>query len=168
VAQSPITVYADIMFLNKDPYFISVSKPLDLTLVTHMKGSRSSSSLKRCFESQYALYKQHRFVVVKLYMDGEGDKNILNEFIQSMVADGRNVSIETVVGHHVAVIESRIRRVKERIRAHISVLPFRLTKRSMIWLVTFVVHRYNCVPIGDTSDAQSPRLRLFHWSQTRL
>jgi hypothetical protein len=117
VAQSPITVYADIMFLNKDPYFISVSKPLDLTLVTHMKGSRSSSSLKRCFESQYALYKQHRFVVVKLYMDGEGDKNILNEFIQSMVADDRNVSIETVVGHHVAVIESRIRRVKERIRA---------------------------------------------------
>ena len=160
VAQSPITLYADIMFLNGDPYFISVSKPLNLTLVTHMSGSKSSSALKQCFESQYTLYAQRRFVVIKMVMDGDGEMSLKNEFIQSTVKDGRNVSIECVIGQHVAIIESRIRRIKERIRAHVSVLPFKLTKRSMSWLVIFVVHRYNCLPLGDQHDMMSPRQRF--------
>jgi hypothetical protein len=95
-----------------------------------------------------------------MVIDGDGDKTSLNEFIQGMTSENRRVSIESVVGQHVAVIESRIRRIKERIRAHISVLPFRLTKRSMAWLVTFVVYRYNCLPIGDETDGITPRHRF--------
>ena len=160
VAQSQLTLYVDIMFIDNDPYFISVSKPLNLTLVTHMSGSKSSSAMKRCFDSQYTLYLQRNFKVVQMVIDGDGDKGLLNEFIQSTVSDDRHVNVECVIGQHVAVIESRIRRIKERIRSHVSVLPIRLTKRSMVWLVIFVVYRYNCMPIGEDGDSISPRHRF--------
>eukprot|EP01038_Epipyxis_sp_PR26KG_P002019 gene2019-2861_t len=95
-----------------------------------------------------------------MVIDGDGEKGFLNEFIQSTVQDDRHVNVECVIGQHVAVIESRIRRIKERVRAHVSVLPFKLTKRSMVWLVVFVVYRYNCLPIGGDSDVISPRQRF--------
>ena len=40
-------------------------------------------------------------------------------------------------GQHVPVIEHKIRRIKERVRAHLSVLPFHLPCLLMKWLVFF-------------------------------
>ena len=75
-----------------------------------------------------------------LFFDGEGpDEGQLNQFSE-LLAELR-VRVEIVVGGHVPIIEQRIRRVKERVRSHINVLPFRITKKSMMWLVIFVVHR---------------------------
>jgi hypothetical protein len=159
VAQQDIILYGDIMFIDKDPYFITVSKPLNLTLITHMHGKRTSSEMKKCFESQYQLYRQRNFVVIQLYFDGGGpQENHVNAFSQSLAE--LNVKVEIIVGAHVPIVEQRIRRIKERIRSHVNVLPFRITKKSMMWLVIFVVNRYNLLPLGDNNDMMSPRQRF--------
>ena len=159
LAQQDITLYGDIMFLDHDPYFITVSRPLNLTLINHMGGKRSASVMKKCFDSQYQLYRQRNFVVKHLYFDGEGPKeghaNVFGELLAQL-----NVKVEIVVGAHIPIVEQRIRRIKERVRSHLSVLPFRVTKKSMMWLVIFVVHRYNLLPLGDVSDMMSPRQRF--------
>jgi hypothetical protein len=159
LAQQEVTLYGDVMFIDRDPYFITVSRPLNLTLINHMGGKRSAHVMKKCFMSQYQLYRQRNFVVNHLFFDGEGpDEGQLNQFSE-LLAELR-VRVEIVVGGHVPIIEQRIRRIKERVRSHINVLPFRITKKSMMWLVIFVVHRYNILPLGDDSDMMSPRQRF--------
>jgi len=59
-----------------------------------MSSSKSSSAMKRCFDSQYTLYLQRNFKVVQMVIDGDGDKGLLNEFIQSTVSDDRHVNVE--------------------------------------------------------------------------
>ena len=66
-------------------------------------------------------------------------------------------------GKHVAVVERKIRLIKERIRCHR--LPFRLSKSLYMWLVLYCVHMINLEPNNKRMDVTCPR-ELFTGQKT--
>jgi len=45
--QEELTLHTDIMFVERDPYLVSVSTPLGLTMCTHLGGKRTESVVTR-------------------------------------------------------------------------------------------------------------------------
>jgi len=60
-------------------------------------------------------------------------------------------------GSHVPRVESAIRIIKERVRGHIAVLPFRLSFSLLVWLVYYCVGRINLVPTSSLTVPIPPR-----------
>ncbi len=58
---------------------------------------------------------------------------------------------------HVPVIENKIRQIKERLRAVLNSLPYKLPLPLLKWAVPYVVTRLNMVPSGTRVDSTSPR-----------
>ena len=54
-----------------------------------------------------------------------------------------------------------IRQDKERLRAIINTLPYRLTEQLESWLLRYVVSRINLVPTRNNPDYVSPREKLW-------
>ena len=63
-------------------------------------------------------------------------------------------------GQHVPVIERKIRVVKERVRAHLSALPYKMPASLLLWLSYFVVFCLNCIPTSAGGFVISPREAL--------
>lgn len=147
------TLMADIMFVEGDPYLVSVSKPLGLTLVNHLKGSRSASTLMAAISNQLNRYTAQGFVVKTILTDGEGGLMSLEAYL-----NGEGISVNPAgPGQHVPVVENKIRQIKERCRAVINTLPYTLPANLLKWLVMFSVSRLNMLPCGTRVDTTSPR-----------
>ena len=72
------------------------------------------------------------------------------------------IELDTIgAGEAVTVVERKIRQIKERVRAVISKLPFRLTEKLEGWLVRYAVNRIVLVPTRNTVDYVSPREKLY-------
>ena len=151
--QEELTLHTDIMFVERDPYLVSVSTPLGLTMCTHLGGKRTESTITKALREQIAAYTAERFVVRTVLSDGEGA--ILSS---STMLKEKGISFNpSGPGQHVPVIENKIRRIKERVRAHLSVLPFHVPIVLMKWLVSFCVSRINCIPTATAMSKVSPR-----------
>lgn len=139
------TLHVDIMFLGGIAFLISVSTPLGLTAVTELgrtKGSRSLASVKAALLDQLALYSSRSFNVVGLLTDAEGSVIAL----QAVLAERGILMNRAGSGSHVPIIERKIQEVKERCRAIINTLPYRLPLTLVPYLVLFAVTRINWIP----------------------
>jgi hypothetical protein len=91
------------------------------------------------------MYKSQGFKVDMILCDNEGGifaaKKLLNanEIVLNLSSPGQ----------HVPIIERTIRTVKERVRAIISTLPFRVPFSFMKYLISFVVMRINSTTRGN-------------------
>ena len=56
----------------------------------------------------------------------------------------------TGAGEVVAVVERKIRLIKERVRAIINTIPFSMTELLEGWLLRYVVNRINLVPTRNS------------------
>ena len=65
------TLGIDIMFVEGEPYLISLSKPLQVLMATHLKGPKMASTLAKAIEGQVAEYKAQGFEVRGIMSDGE-------------------------------------------------------------------------------------------------
>jgi len=118
--QEALTLHTDNMFVERDPYLVSVSTPLGLTMCTHLGGRRTESSVTKALREQIAAYTAERFIVRTVLSDGEGA--ILSS---ATMFKEKGISFNpSGPGQQVPVIENKIRCIKERVRAHLSVLPF--------------------------------------------
>lgn len=143
----------DIMFVEGDPYLVSVSKPLGLTLINHLKGSRTAATLMSAISNQLNRYTSQGFVVNTILTDGEGGLIALESYLNS-----EGISVNPAgPGQHVPVVENKIRQIKERCRAIINTLPYTLPETLMKWLVSYSVSRLNMLPCGTRMDPTSPR-----------
>jgi len=88
------------------------------------------------------------FEAKALLTDGEGAVIKLNDELQLM---GIIVN-PSGAGSHVPVVENKIKTVKERVRGHIGVLPFKLCIALLVWLVYYCVSRINLVPTSTLSN----------------
>lgn len=157
VMEKDNSLHSDIFEIARDPYLLTVSKPLDLTVVTHMGGKADSRSFLRCFKQHLSLYRSKGFLILRMVVDGAGEKYGPISACKTDIEE-LGIHVETVPSNrHSAIAESKIRRLKERVRSHVSVLPFAITPRSMRWLVTFVVNRMNMIPCKSSEDNISPR-----------
>jgi hypothetical protein len=70
-------LHVDIMFIEGDPYLISVSTPLLLTMVNHLGGRKSTPVIREALNKQLAMYRAESFEVGNVLTDGEGGVHAL-------------------------------------------------------------------------------------------
>ena len=127
------TLHVDVIFIEGDPYLLSVSTPLGLTMATHLGGDRSERTLLKALLSQIDKYKAQHFIISNIKTDMEGGVMAIADIINS-----KGITLHPAgPGEHVPVIENKAKQVKERTRAHLNVLPFILASSLLIWLVSF-------------------------------
>ena len=63
------------------------------------------------------------------------------EWFQSKISAEGTILDTTGAGEAVRVVERKIRHVKERLRAIVTTLPYRLTEQLESWLLRYVVSR---------------------------
>jgi hypothetical protein len=70
-----MVLHVDIMFVNEEAFFVSVSTPLGLTIVNNLgrgKGSRNVPTIRKVLFSHVDECKSNSFIVRSIYSDGEG------------------------------------------------------------------------------------------------
>ena len=152
-AHNRITLGADIFFVNKIPFFITVSHNIKFITGDRLQNRKEttivSALLKVC-----ALYSKRGFTVSRCNMDNEFE--CLKD---SLVERRHGVQLNICApDEHVPEIERNIRTVKERIRSISSTLPFSaLPELMVVHLVMFCILWLNFFPPkGGISNTLSP------------
>jgi len=144
----------DIFFVNKIPFFLTLSRKICFTAVNHL-ANRSVSEIFKAFKEIYQYYLQRGFRITTVHADGEFEP--LRALIAALPG-GPTVNLASAQ-EHVPEIERRIRVVKERCRAKRHSLPFKqLPKLLTIFIVLNAVKLLNFFPTkGGISDTLSPK-----------
>jgi hypothetical protein len=145
---------ADIFFVNKIPFFLTLSRKICFTAVNHL-ANRTVPHIFKAFKEIYQYYLQRGFRITVLHADGEFAP--LKILIESMPG-GPVVNLASA-NEHVPEIERRIRVVKERARSCRHGLPFqRVPKIMTIHIVFNNVKMLNFFPPrGGISENISPK-----------
>ena len=145
---------ADIFFVNKIPFFLTLSRKICFTAVNHL-ANRKVPEIFKAFKEIYQFYLQRGFRITAIHVDGEFEP--LKPLIESL--PGGPVVNLAASSEHVPEIERRTRVVKERCRAVRHGLPFqRIPKLLTIYIVFNVVKMLNFFPTkGGVSETLSPK-----------
>ncbi|EJK65994.1 hypothetical protein THAOC_13102 [Thalassiosira oceanica] len=134
-----VTLVADVMFVNKLPFLITMSRKVKFITVEFLS-SRSAKQLSKRLKRVLRVYGRAGFNVQAVLMDMEFDK-----VAESL--EGEIVINTAAAREHIAEIEREIRHTKERCRCTISCLPYTiLHKQIVIHLVYFAVLWLNAFP----------------------
>ena len=134
----------DLMFTAGVGFLISVSRPLGMTVITHI-GGKGAQILRKAMQVVLKLYEQRGFQLRRVSVDGESGIIQLGDWLatHSIQLDPR------APGEHVKLVERKIRVIKERVRCHLSALPFKLPYSLLKWLVMYCVYNINMIPYHD-------------------
>ena len=139
----------DVMFVEKIPFLVSVTKPVNLLQINKLK-SRTVGNIFHQIKKQLSVYRSRGFQVSKVRCDPESGLVALRPLLGN---DGYDMD---VTGQEEAVppVERAIRTIKERVRGIVHTLPYRLPLRFMQYLLFFVILRLNMTPtkIGNESS----------------
>jgi hypothetical protein len=144
----------DIFFINKIPFFLTLSQKICFTAVNHLV-DRTVLQIFKAFKEIYQYYLHRGFRITTVYADEEFEP--LTTLIQSMPG-GSMVNLASS-NEHVPEIECRIRVVKERCQATRHSLPFqRMPKLLTIHIMFHVIKLLNFFPTkGGILDTLSPK-----------
>ena len=146
-------LHADLLFVDKVPFLISVSKPLGLTVASHLPGGKGATSVRKAMIHHIRQYSAQGFSVKTLIFDGEGAVAA----IAGDLAD-QGIKLEPVPpGAHVGVCERKNRVIQDRYRAVKNGLWFVLPLILVRWLVYYCVSRINMLPSHQHFDLTSPK-----------
>ena len=149
-------MYIDLMFVNSIPYLVSVTNPLEYVMICKLS-RKNKSSLWMDLESNVHHITKYGFKITMRRIDGESAVNTLS-FESKLAALGID---STGAGEAVAVVERKIRVIKERVRAIINTVLSSLTELLESWLLRYVVNRLNLVPTRNSVAHVSPREKLY-------
>ena len=144
----------DIFFVNKIPFFLTLSRKICFTAVTHL-ADRTVERIFKAFKEIYQYYLQRNFRITTVHADGEYAP--LKSLIESMPG-GPTVNLASA-NEHVPEIERRIKVVKEQCRATRHSLPYqRIPKVLTVHIVLNVVKMLNFFPPkGGISETLCPK-----------
>jgi hypothetical protein len=107
-----VFMIVDIFFVNKIPFFLSLSRKICFTTVSHLS-NRTVPQIFKAFREIYQYYLQRGFCITTVHADGKFAP--LKALIESLPG-GRMVNLASA-NEHVPEIKRQIRVVKERCRA---------------------------------------------------
>ena len=152
------TMYVDLMYVSGLPYLLSVVNPLEYVMV-HKLAKKNQNSLWSALYSHITHITKYGFKISTLRVDGESA--IKSEWFDSRLSSlGINLD-STGAGEAVAVVERKIQTVKQRIRAIINTLPYKLSEKLEGWLVRYAVSRIVLQPTRNSGEYTSPREKLY-------
>ena len=144
------TLHIDIMFVETEPFLLSVSKPLSLTICREL-AAKKTRFVREALINAIDIYKMHDYKIVKVSFDNEAVLHAATSNIEGITLSPRGS------GLHEKVAESKARRIKERMRAILNSLPYELPIKLLKWLIGFVVMRKNSIPVDGSGTRFSPR-----------
>ena len=136
-------LHADIMFVEGEAYLATISVPMMYLVCTHLT-NRSASQLHKALSAHLAFYNSYDVAIDTLICDNERGVASMTVWAQSQNPGVRVVQVGA--GAHVPLIEVCIRRIKERLRATLTSLPFSCAKRFLKHLVQFATYCINILP----------------------
>ena len=139
----------DVMEVCQQPFLVSVSEPLNLTIQCHLE-SEGRISLGRGLQDHLSLLSSRGFKVNKLYGDPQFDT--LERSFPEITFDVQGAA------DHLAKVDIKIRRVKEICRSVLSSLPYNLPGMLVKDIVTYAVNRINCRRTTSLMDNRAPRV----------
>jgi hypothetical protein len=147
-----VTLCGDIMFVNKIPFFVSISRNLKFG-TAEMIANRQQKTVFNAIEHVCKLYRSRGFKVEFIMMD--------NEF-ECMRGDIASLGITlntTAQDEHVGEIERYIRTIKERARCMYNSVPYKqMPMRMVVEMIYASVFWLNCFPNANgISRSISPR-----------
>ena len=123
-------MHCDLMFINKQPYLVSITHPLGVVLVASVENV-STSVLRQSLRRMFGTYGSRHISIAKFTSDNERG-------ITALFGDMNAMGVEVITvgpGQHDHIIERMIRTLKEIIRATIFSLPYLLPDNLMPHLV---------------------------------
>ena len=151
VVQVEQSLHVDIMFLRELILLIGVFMPLGLVMVCLLP-NRAVIAVGTGLLSFLTAARSRWFDTITIRTDGEG---AIAKMIPALA--NRGIVVDPAgPGQHVPVVERMIETVKERVRAHVTSLPFILTKLLLTYCVLFCVSRLNLLPSSNSLDKVSP------------
>ena len=155
ISPTEVQLYIDIFFVDSEPYLLSLVMPSNTLMVNHLN-NRSTSIVKKAISSHLSKISSFRKTLTMIFTDGEGALKALTDWLGDL-----KIQLDvTAAGEHVKLIERCIRELKERCRAILSTLPYKLPMVLMTWLIYFVVSRINLTPSTVGNNFISPREQL--------
>ncbi len=155
------------MFVAGDAYLITVANPLGLVTLDHLPSygqsdSKSTKIISKSLVGQLVQYKSEGFYVYSILTDNEPSiialKPIINEMGAKLITTG-------VQSHAVAIVDRKIRFIKEKVRSILSGLLFPVPHDLLKWVVYFAASRINLIRHGESNSNLSPR-ELFTGQRT--
>jgi hypothetical protein len=150
---------ADAFFVNKIPFFLTLSHKMHFTVVNHLANKKVETIFK-AFEETCKFHLHRGFKITTVHADGEFAP--LQALTQAMPG-GPRVNLARS-SKHVPEIERRIRVAKERHRSTRHSLPFNKIPKPLVICVIFLsvkllsVKLLNHFPAkGGVSDTVSPK-----------
>ena len=147
-----VTLAGDIMFVNKIPFFITISRHLRFGTAENIS-NQNMKTLLASVKQVKSTYMKRGFILTHVLMDGQFEP--LRADLADIQIDLNTVSAD----EHVPEIERHIRTVKERVRCIYNTLPFKkMPARLIIEMVYTSVFWINSFPHADgVSKLLSPR-----------
>ena len=149
--ERPQIIYADLLFVNQHTYLVSVSAPMYRTMIDHIP-SREFQHVTTGLKVQCGRYETRNVQVKKIVFDGE---SALQNVDKAEMAIGKPLTI-LPPKMHCALVERRIRTLKERARAALARLKYDLPRSLVPALLSAVVNRLNGEPTSQRLDEATP------------
>ncbi len=149
-----MTLTIDIFFVNKIPFFLTLSRVLYFTTVTHLP-DRSLDQIFKALKGIFYYFLQRGFHVT--FITGDGKFASLEQFTNLLMGAPRlNL---TSANNHKPFIERRICVVKERVWSIRHSVPFqKIPKIIMMHMVFYAVKLLNYFPAkGGVSEIYGPK-----------
>jgi hypothetical protein len=136
------TLHSDVGHVNSHSFLISVARPLDLTISTKVK-SLKATDIKAAFKNQINLLSVQNFKVT--------DVNTAQWF------QSKSINLKIVgAGTHVAIVERKIRDIKNRIRSIMFSLKLMIPESWIPYLVSFATRAVNMVITSNSINSTTP------------
>ena len=147
-----VTIGADIMFVNKLPFFVTISRNIKFSTAVLITDQKHETLIKAVRDVRN-IYHKRGFKIETMLMDGQ---------FEGLIGDLAEIGItlNTVArGEHVPEVERHIRTIKERARCVYNTMPFnKIPGRMLVELIYYSVFWLNSFPARDgISDTLSPR-----------
>ena len=149
-------LHVDLFYVNDIAYMVSVLEPCAYVQVTKPKNKREWT-LWRHLERHMKFCERFGLVVERVRVDGESAMGT-DWFAARVGPEKMDIASP---GTHVPIVERMIRTLKERVRAVICTLPFRLTVLLEEWAVRAAAFTINLTPTRNSFEFASPREKLF-------
>ncbi len=149
-----MTLTIDIFFVNKIPFFLTLSRVLYFTTVTHLP-DKSFDQIFKVLKGIFYYYLQQGFRVT--FIMGDGEFASLEQFTNLLMgAPWLNL---TSANKHKPFIEHRICVVKERVWSIRHSVPFQtIPKIIMMHMIFYAVKLLNYFPAkGGVSEIYGPK-----------
>ena len=140
------------MFVNKQPFLVSITHPIGIVLVDHIP-NLTTIALRPALRKMFGAFGSRRIQITMFTSDNE-------KGIAALAADFSGMGVEVVTvgpGQHDHIIERMIRHLKETIRATKYSLPFLVPDFMITIMVVLCGNKLNLFPSTSTrTDSITP------------